>query len=409
MKRTALFRSLAVSAGLVAVAFAADELRVAPVPAHIRAEFRLSPFYAKYVDAGGMPIVASAQASDFALLEAHFIVEQMIGSRPDVLAALARNNVRLAVMAPDEMTTDIPEHSDLTPKDYWDKRARGLGATEARPAVSCAEENLLGYPGNPYPAENILVHEFAHAIHERGMNTVDPTFDGRLQAAYAAAQHAGLWKNTYAGSNYREYWAVGAQCWFDCSRTNDADHNQVGTRAAIKTYDPRLAALLSEVFGDRPWRYLPPAKRSPPSPHLAGFDISKAPTFAWPARLLSPEERAAQAALADIPAGGGPLPTLAPDSRTKWVSVGGGQATKIIFRNATSSTVTVDWMDYQGRGKTYFTLRPGQQVEAATYAGHFWRAKDERGAVLSYFMAGRQPGTAAVGAAGNSTDQPRPD
>ncbi len=401
MQGTSLLRQLAFSAGLAASALAAGEVRVTPVPGPVRAEFKLSPFYTKFLDAGGMPIVASGRVSNYALIEAHYIVEQMIGHRPEVLAAIARNRVRLAVMAPDQMTTDIPEHRDLAPKDYWDKRARGLGATDARPAVSCAEENLLGYPGDPYPAENILVHEFAHVIHERGMKTVDPTFDGRLHAAYDAATRAGLWRGTYAGSNYREYWAVGAQCWFDASRTNDADHNGVGKRTEIRAYDQRLAALLAEVFGDRPWRYVPPAKRSPPSPHLAGFDVSQAPTFAWPARLLTAGERAREAAVADIPAGGGMLPAQAPNSRSSWRSVGGGKGTKVIFQNASHTVVQVDWMDYEGRAKYYYTLHPGQHVEAATYPGHVWRARDERGAVLGYFIAGQQPGTAVVGTDGS--------
>ncbi len=399
MPGTAPLRCLLLLAGLAA-ACAADEVCVSPVPANVRAQFDLSPFYQKYVDAGGLPIVASARVSDYALLEAHYIVMHMIGGRPDVLAATARNHVRLAVMAYDEMTTDIPEHSDLTPKNYWDKRARGLGATAERPAVSCGEENLLGYPGNPYPSENILVHEFAHTIHLLGMNTVDPTFDGRLRTAYAAAMHQGLWQHAYAGTNYREYWAVGAQCWFDCSRTNDADHNAIGTRAQIKTYDPRLAALLNEVFGDGPWRYLPPAKRSPPSPHLAGFDVSRAPTFKWPDRLLTPEERAGQEALAHIPPGGGELPALAASSRPRWLSAGAGAATKITFHNATQETVRVDWMDYSGRPRTYFTLRPGQQVPASTYGGHVWRATDERGNVIAYYIAGLKPGTVTIKPAG---------
>ncbi len=409
MHGTTLVRALALGAAWTVPAFAAEPVRVAPVPPAVRAQFKLAPFYQKYVDAGGLPIVASAKTSDYALLEAHYIVENMINQRPEVLAAMARDNVRLAVMAPTEMTTDLPEHSDLTPKDYWDRRARGLGATEVRPAVSCAEENLLGYPGNPYPAENILVHEFAHAIHERGMNRVDPSFDQRLHGAYDAAIRAGLWRGTYAGSNYREYWAVGAQCWFDCSRTNDADHNAVGTRMQIKTYDPRLAALLAEAFGDRAWRYVPPAKRSPPSPHLAGFDVARAPTFHWPDRLLTPAERASQAAEADIPAGGGELPAFAPAQRTAWVSGGSGGATKITFHNATAETVRVDWMDYRGHARTYFTLRPGQEALTATYAGHIWRATDARGTVINYFVAGRQPGTATIKPAGGTEDQPRAD
>ena len=245
-----LLGKLALSFALLATALNAADTRVSAVPPDVQTSFRLAPFYTKFVDAGGIPILASDKVSDFALLEARYLVLQLIGHRPDLLAAIAKNRVRLAVMAPTQLTTDIPEHSDLTPKEYWDKRARGLGATEARPAVSCGEENLLGYPGDPYSTENILIHEFGHVIHQRGMNTVDPTFEGRLSAAYDAAKSAGLWKGKYAGSNHMEYWAEGVQSWFDTNRENDSEHNHVNTRAELKVYDRRLAALLAEVFGD---------------------------------------------------------------------------------------------------------------------------------------------------------------
>lgn len=272
----------------------ASDAPVASVPATVRSEFKLSSFYQKYVDAGGLPVVASVKVSDFALLEARYLILQMIGHRPDVLGAIAKNNVRFAVMAHDEFTTEIPEHSDLTPKDYWDWRARGLGATRVRPAVSCGEENLLGFPGDPYWTENILIHEFGHVIHERGMNTVDPKFDARLKAVFGAGRAEGLWKGTYAGTNHKEYWAEGVQSWFDTNRENDSEHNWVNTRTELKSYDPRLAALLTEVFGDGEWRYSLPAKRSPGSPHLAGYDASQAPRFTWPQRLV--EARAAERA-----------------------------------------------------------------------------------------------------------------
>lgn len=140
------FRYLAFFAVSIVIVHAADAPHVGPVPREIRAEFKLSPFYTKFVSAGGIPILASDQVSDYALLEARFLVLQMIGHRPELIAAIARNHVRLAVMSPTQMTTDIPEHSDLTPKDHWDKRACGLGATDARPAVNCGEANLMGYP-----------------------------------------------------------------------------------------------------------------------------------------------------------------------------------------------------------------------------------------------------------------------
>jgi hypothetical protein len=67
--------------------------------------------------------------------------------------------------------------------------------------VSAAEENLLDLPGDPYAAENILIHEFAHVIHERGLVSIDPSFDARLSAAYAHARQKRLWDDTYAAEN----------------------------------------------------------------------------------------------------------------------------------------------------------------------------------------------------------------
>jgi cyclophilin family peptidyl-prolyl cis-trans isomerase len=185
-------------------------------------------------------------------------------------------------MAATEYTTDIPEHRSLKSRVFWDRRARGLGATPSSPAVSCGEENLLGYAGDPYSTENICIHEFAHAIHEMGLRTVDPTFDRRLREAHRNATNQNLWKGTYAFTNPHEYWAEGVQCWFDNNRENDALHNHVNTRAELKDYDPALAGLCREVFGDLPWRYLKPMDRpAADRAHLAGFNPAQSPTFRW--------------------------------------------------------------------------------------------------------------------------------
>lgn len=253
-----------------------------PVPEPLRSELKLDPFYQKHLEVRGLPILGSARLSDHALAEAAWIVEHMLDGRDDILKAMRRNRVRVAVMAADEYTTDIPEHNFNKPKQYWDRRARGLGATPKVPVVSCGEENLLGFEFDPYPLENIFVHEFAHAIHETGMITVDPTFDGRLLAAYDAAKGEGLWKNTYAETNRQEYWAEGVQCWFDDNAPPDALHNDVRTRARLKKHDPRLAKLCEEVFGDKSWRYVRPALRTPADrAHLPGYDPTKPPRFAW--------------------------------------------------------------------------------------------------------------------------------
>lgn len=258
--------------------------KVLPVPKELRKNFGLAPFYEKWVDVGGLPVVSSGKVNSHALLEAAWLIDKMIGHRPEVLRAMAKNRVRFSIMAHNELTTNVPEHSDLTPKDYWDRRARGLGATIARPSVSCGEENLLKFPGDPYRTENILIHEFAHAIHRMGMSTIDPTFDKRLEAVYKHALENELWKDTYAAKNHREYWAEGVQSWFNANRSNDALHNRIDTRPKLKEYDVQLAKMIEEVFGDKPWKYSPPSVRKE-LPHLRNYNPKTASTFKWPDHL----------------------------------------------------------------------------------------------------------------------------
>jgi hypothetical protein len=247
----------------------------------------LDPFYTKYLSAHGLPVVGSSKVSDYALREAAYLADQMLAHRPELRDEMIRNKVRIAVMAFSERTTDIPEHRDLQPKLYWNIRARGLGASRQRPAVSCAEENLLNYMGDPYSTENIMIHEFAHTIHSMGLRAVAPTFQPRLKNAYEGAKAKGLWKNTYAISNFSEYWAEGVQSWFDTNRQNDSSHNHVDTRAELKSYDPALAKLVEEVFGDGAWRYVRPDKRTDlAESHLAGYEPGKGPRFQWEPELL---------------------------------------------------------------------------------------------------------------------------
>jgi len=265
---------------------------VGPVPAGERARLGLAAFYEQFSAADGIPIVASGRVRPEAVAEAAWIVERMLARRPDVARALAASPVRVAVMAHDEFTTDIPEHADLRPAERWNRRARGLGATIARPAVSCGEENLLCFPGDPYVGENILIHEFAHTVHEIGLRAVDPTFQKRLEAAFALGKDRGCWRGTYALTNQAEYWAEGVQSWLGCNRTGGGIHGELNSAAAVLEHDPPLAALLTEVFGAEPWVYVVPADRpAADRRHLAGFDPAAAPRFDWAAAARSGNAR----------------------------------------------------------------------------------------------------------------------
>jgi hypothetical protein len=251
-------------------------------------------FYTQHADVNGFPIVASERVNPYALKEAAYLVGLMIAKRPDICEALVKSGARMNLLAWNEFTTDHPEFKriaenkapgfpGLSGKDYWDARARGTGGSQTDPYCTSAEENILAYPGDPYAAECILIHEFAHMIHLRGMANIDPTFDERLKRTYADAMAKGLWKGKYASVNHHEYFAEGVQCWFDNNRVNDHDHNHVHLRSQLVEYDPGLAAMCREVFGDTELKYTKPTTRV--TGHLEGYDPSKAPTFVWPERL----------------------------------------------------------------------------------------------------------------------------
>jgi hypothetical protein len=227
------------------------EPRVTPIPEEVIARYKLdTDFYKKHLDYKGFSILASAKVSDAGLYEARYLIDKLLGQREDILKALIDSGCRFMVMAPTEMTTDVPEQRRLKndPKTNWDRRARGLGGRLS----SCGEENLLNLPGDRYRQENILIHEFNHAIHQQGLRQVDPTFQDRLKKAYDNAVSKELWKGSYVVTNPAEYWAEGAQAYFDCMRPQFG----ANTREKLEKYDPDLFALVDEVYRKSAFRYL---------------------------------------------------------------------------------------------------------------------------------------------------------
>lgn len=379
-----------------AAADRSDTPQVTPPPPEVVHALKLDPFYKKHLSVVGFSIVASEKVPDAALQEAAWLIRQMLEGRDEILLALAGNKVRFAIMAHDEFTTAIPEHATMKPAKYWDRRARGLGASRERPAVSCGAENLLCYPGDPYGAESILVHEFGHAIHLMGLNTLDATFDRRLGETFDAAMKEGLWKNAYAATNKAEYWAEGVQCWFDTNRENDNQHNHVDTRAEIKTYDPRLSALLTEVFGDKPWRYQKPQDRTPDQrTHLAGWEIAKSPTFAWPKELLDWNEKSLRRSMvstddyAAVPLA--PLPSAGVS-----LSQNGGKKSSLHFFNNRRTEVRIGWVDAKGTSHPYGTIAPTGDRMQSTFAGHTWLITDENEKPLGQSIALDKPGKVVI-------------
>jgi len=233
------------------------------------ADLALDPFYKKYVDALGIPVVTSQKVPDAALLAARDIVQFMLANRPDLRKELIRKKWKVAIMAVDEETYDIPEHrrfrvlpkiedERLTPaqrenyykpggvgtqtgEQYWNGRGRGFGGEpDGENTTSCAEENLLGYPGTKYFGSSICVHEFSHGIMRGAIYTVDPEYRKAVEEAYAAAKAQGLSSaQGYPGNNFNEYWATGIEAYVFGSGQ--------GPESLLKA-DPRLYELVRQVI-----------------------------------------------------------------------------------------------------------------------------------------------------------------
>ncbi|WP_298858823.1 hypothetical protein [uncultured Gimesia sp.] len=263
----------------------AKEYRVTKPPASLK----LPAVYTKYVSASGYPVIAFERVNDYALKEAAWLIDQMLHHRPDVRKAMIAGGSKFIVIPYGAFTTDIPQYAHLKPKDFWDVRARGLGGSPTDPVCSSGEENLLAFSEDPYAAECILIHEFAHNIHLRGMNRVDPAFDERLEKVYQRAMKAGLWKGKYASVNRMEYFAEGVQSWFNNNRENDHDHNHVNTREELRTYDADLADLCQDVFGETKLVYIKPTARL--KDHMAGYNPANAGTFKWPEHLKAAQKK----------------------------------------------------------------------------------------------------------------------
>lgn len=218
------------------------------------AVFKFDPFYKKYLDANGIPVISSWRVPNEAIYKAKEILVFMTKALPTpVYNKLIETKVRVAIMARYEGTTDIPEHKHLESDTSinWDVRARGLGGDLELPLTTCAEENILCYQIDKYHAEDILIHEFAHTIHLVGIIQVDTTFNKRLQQTLDKAILAGKWKNTYAATNIEEYWAEGVQDWFNVNAEvpkPDGKHCFVNTREELKLYDPDLYEILKEFL-----------------------------------------------------------------------------------------------------------------------------------------------------------------
>ena len=362
-----------------------------PPPKEVRDFFDLSPFYQQWINVYGFPVIASANVSPHAVKETAWLVGQMLGDRRDILEAMAHNRIRHSIIAHNEMTSDIPElEKHLVPHFFYNVRNRG-GYCPKCLTVFAEEESLLNNH-----VFSVMLHEMAHALHEAGLNTIESTFETRLKTAYRAAMEKGLWQGFYAASNFSEYWAEGAGSWFHAHSSN-----AVNTRAEIKAYDPDLASLLAEIFGDGVWRYTPPPTRTH-LPHLRGFDPRSAPQTIWPPGVLEAYEELRN-------------PNI--NERNEWINLSPydpslisilnksrtiEDRTDILFVNLSGAEILLYWVFPDGTETLARRSHPNDAITQFTATvGGLLLVKDLTGRNITVFQAVEKVGRALVAPALN--------
>ena len=231
--------------------------QVAPPPASLG----LDPFYRKYLDAGGIPVIASSDVDDAELYHARDIILAMLSDRTDLLAAMVANRFRVIIYENDGCRGpfQVPELRDDLPPGRCTNTV-GIASIKGRANIYTGEVLLvieaIGVAPAILPYCNfIFVHEFAHLVDYAlsyqlpGASVFDPGFDARVRSAYSAAISAGLYQDAYAATSHLEYWAEAVTFWF----LPDMLTGLVQTPAHVSKlahYDPQAARLVEEVFGD---------------------------------------------------------------------------------------------------------------------------------------------------------------
>jgi dipeptidyl aminopeptidase/acylaminoacyl peptidase len=251
---------------------------------------KIDPYYTKFTWAREFHVIGR-KASDGAMLRANDIIRKMFAYRHDILKALMAAGVRLAILAPGEKISDLPEYRARKGPQF-DPLARFLEYSPETKLLVVGEENVLGDHETPGVGPDQIIRVLARAAHAvAGTRPVDPNWDKRGQAVqqyelrvkrldvrfdqtlamlHRHAREGGKWKGTPAARDPVEYWAAGVLAYFNATGQTPvpvgASH-AVGTREALKAYDPELFALVNETMayeGHIDWR-LGPERSSPGS------------------------------------------------------------------------------------------------------------------------------------------------
>jgi hypothetical protein len=244
-----------------------------PAVSSVPESLGLSPFYKKYVDARGIPILSSAKVCDRALQVAYEIVaEEFSGPMgPAILKNLIHNKVRVVIFSNvnGEKLTDLPEESRYAGNSDFPASRCGGGAVKDVPITTVCDGNLLGEwwaSLGPREAlfdgyqrrESVLVHEFGHTIQNLGL---DAHTKRLVEAAYRNARKLKLFPNSkgtpsYMMKNSSEFFAECTLIWFNAvDSTNPANAPSIWERSQLEKILPEMYGILATIYPSDEWRW----------------------------------------------------------------------------------------------------------------------------------------------------------
>ena len=190
-------------------------------------------FYQKYVDAGGVAVVAPFEVSDEKLLRARDVVTSMLSGRSDLLETMAATNrFRIAIYGATGIISQLPEFG-----------------TVPSSIAGTVIGDVAGVPENDQYCL-YLIHEFAHLLDRAlDLHPDGREFSSRLETAYRAAMKAGLWTGKYASTNVIEYWAETVAFWFSPRLFSQEKPADAANSSKLADYDAEAAKLIGDVFG----------------------------------------------------------------------------------------------------------------------------------------------------------------
>ena len=205
-------------------------------PSHLKAD----PYYQKYLDAGGIPILAPETVPDEELRRTQATLLGMVADRPDLLVELASQNTRILLYDRQRGgPAQLPEFAG-----YSDSNVLGLfgdtpyGVAVVAPAMTT------------YHCNETLIHEIAHALDyaiqtQDGKANREPGFKQARSQAYLSAMEAGLWAGRYESTLSHEYWAEMVVHWL----RPDLFRTQLGL-SDLSEYDSNAARLVEHYLGN---------------------------------------------------------------------------------------------------------------------------------------------------------------